>query len=66
MTVVKSCSDRIVDRLLDAGVELIEWSLPSEIFEPRKGAAISHRDLFKFRLSLQDDDALANALRQLR
>lgn len=65
MTVSKGCSDRIVDRLIDVGVPLTEWSLPAELFERPSGPPISHRDLVRFRLTLQDDEAWADAVRQL-
>lgn len=66
MTVAKSCSDRIVDRLIEVGVEMSEWSLPAELFERPDGPPISHRDLVRFRLTLEDDAAWADAVRQLR
>lgn len=65
-TVSKPCSDRIVDRLLDVGVELVEWSLPAEMLERQDGPPINHRDLVRFRLLLEDDEAWIDALRQLR
>jgi hypothetical protein len=56
MSVVKPAEPRIVDLLVASGVELIQWRLPAELFEPHRGAAISHDDLIDFHGLLQTDD----------
>lgn len=55
MSVVKPAEQRIVDLLVASGVELIQWRLPAELFEPHRGAAISHDDLIDFHRLLQTD-----------
>ncbi len=56
MSVVKPAEPRIVDMLVASGVQLVEWRLPAELFEPRTGERITHDDLIDFHHLLQDDD----------
>lgn len=55
MSVAKPAERRIVDLLVASGVELIEWRLPAELFEPHRGEVISHDDLIDFHHLLQSD-----------
>jgi hypothetical protein len=55
MSVVKPAERRVVDMLVASGVELVEWDLPAELFEPRDGAPICHDDLIDFHRLLQND-----------
>ncbi|MET0728620.1 MAG: hypothetical protein ABWZ76_10025 [Acidimicrobiales bacterium] len=55
MSVAKPAEQRIVDLLIASGVELIEWHLPSELFELHAGAPITHDDLIDFHRLLQGD-----------
>lgn len=55
MSVAKPAERRIVDLLVASGVELVEWRLPAELFEPHGGQAISHDDLIDFHHLLQSD-----------
>jgi hypothetical protein len=55
MTVSKRSESRVADLLAASGVEVVHWDLPSELFEPRAGAPITHDDLIDFHLLLQDD-----------
>jgi hypothetical protein len=55
MSVVKPAEPRIVDMLVASGVELVQWRLPAELFEPRGGEPITHDDLIDFHRLLQDD-----------
>src|SRR5688500_6089069 len=56
MSVVKPAEQRIVDLLVASGLELIEWRLPAELFEPHDGAPITHDDLIDFHHLLLEDD----------
>jgi hypothetical protein len=56
MSVVKAAEPRIVDMLVASGVQLVEWKLPAELFEPRGGDPITHDDLIDFHRLLQDED----------
>ena len=56
MSVAKPAEPRIVQMLVASGVQLVEWRLPAELFEPRDGEPISHDDLIDFHRLLQDDD----------
>lgn len=58
MAVVKPAELRVVEILLTAGAELVEWSLPDELFEPHAGDPIDHDDLIDFHRLLQDDNWL--------
>jgi hypothetical protein len=55
MSVAKPAEQRIIDLLVASGVELIEWRLPAELFEPHRGAPICHDDLIDFHKLLQTD-----------
>ena len=55
MSVTKPAEQRIVDLLVASGVELIEWQLPAELFEARRGEAICHDDLIDFHRLLKSD-----------
>ena len=55
MSVVKPAERRIVDMLVASGVQLVNWHLPAELFEPRDGLPITHDDLIDFHRLLQDD-----------
>lgn len=55
MSVSKPAEPRIVDLLVASGVELVEWRLPAELFEPRQGAPITHDDLIDFHRLLQTE-----------
>jgi len=55
MAVAKLVETRVVDMLVAAGVRLVEWRLPAELFEPRQGDPITHDDLIDFHQSLCDD-----------
>ena len=55
MSVAKQAEPRIVEMLVASGVQLVEWRLPAELFEPRDGNPISHDDLIDFHRLLQDD-----------
>lgn len=56
MSVSKPAEQRIVDLLVASGVELIEWRLPAELFEPHGGQPITHDDLIDFHGLLQSED----------
>jgi hypothetical protein len=56
MSVVKPAEQRIVDLLVASGVELIQWRLPAELFEPHYGDPITHDDLIDFHHLLREDD----------
>lgn len=60
--VVRHAEQRTIDLLLAAGVELMTWSLPAELFETRTGDVITHDDLIDFHAMLEDDGALERAL----
>ena len=63
--VVRHAEQRTIDLLLAAGVELMTWALPAELFESHHGDVIDHDDLIDFHALLSDDDAIANALAEL-
>lgn len=55
MSVVKAAEPRVVDMLVASGVQLVQWQLPAELFEPHSGGRITHDDLIDFHHLLQDD-----------
>lgn len=56
----------IIDLLVASGVRLVNWSIPSELYETHSGAPISHDDLLDFHTLLEDEQALAAAIQSLR
>jgi hypothetical protein len=63
--VVRHAEQRTIDLLLAAGVELVTWSLPAELFESHRGAPISHDDLIDFHTFLENDQLLATQMQSL-
>jgi len=55
MSVVKPAEPRVVELLTAAGAEVVEWSLPEELFELHSGDPIDHDDLIDFHRLLQAD-----------
>lgn len=55
MSVAKPAERHVVDLLVSSGVNLVEWSLPAEMFELHLGEPITHDDLIDFHRQLQDD-----------
>lgn len=60
--VVRHAEQRTIDLLVAAGVALMTWTLPAELFEQHDGQIITHDDLIDFHTMLENDEALANAL----
>lgn len=58
LPVVKPAEPRVVELLSAAGVEVVAWSLPEELFELHAGAPIDHDDLIDFHRLLETDDWL--------
>jgi hypothetical protein len=52
----KEASESIVESLTSAGSQLMAWSLPAELEEPKVGPRISHDDLLEFHLALENGD----------
>jgi hypothetical protein len=52
-----------VGELLDAGLIVVAWEMPSEAREPRfAGASLTHDDLLDFHLLLERDSAVWESL----
>jgi len=64
MSVVKPAEQRVVDMLVASGVRLEHWQLPAELFEPRRGAAITYDDLIDFHRLLQGESWFESLLSQ--
>jgi len=59
MAVTKPAESRIVDLLVSSGVELVVWSPPLELREPRPtGERFTHDDLLKLHDLLLDESWL--------
>jgi predicted RNA-binding Zn-ribbon protein involved in translation (DUF1610 family) len=54
LRVAKDASEHVVSLLTDAGVEVVSWTLPAELAEAKRGAAVTHDDLLGFHFALQD------------
>jgi len=54
MSTAKPAAPKTIDLLVAAGVELIEWRLPSELLEPREGGMFTHDDMLDFHVLLDD------------
>lgn len=55
LIVNKEANEAIVESLTHAGSELIAWSMPAELDEPKSGPRINHDDLLEFHLALEGD-----------
>lgn len=62
----RSADAHIIDLLVASGVRLVNWSMPLELFEVHSGSPISHDELLDFHALLDDDAAVADAIRSLR
>lgn len=51
----KEATDSVVESLTSAGAQLVAWSMPAELDEPKSGPRISHDDLLEFHLGLESD-----------
>lgn len=56
LIVNKQANDTVVESLTSAGAQLVAWSLPAELDEPKSGPRISHDDLLEFHMALENDD----------
>jgi hypothetical protein len=54
--VAKDAESHVIDLLVSSGVELRVWRLPSELFEPKFGPAVSWDDVLDFHDLLATDD----------
>jgi hypothetical protein len=52
----KDANDSIVESLTSAGSQLVAWSMPAELDEPKVGPRITHDDLLEFHLALEGGD----------
>ena len=52
----KDANDSIVESLTSAGSQLVTWSMPAELDEPKVGPRITHDDLLEFHLALESDN----------
>jgi hypothetical protein len=52
----KDANDSVVESLTSAGSQLMAWSMPAELDEPKNGPRISHDDLLEFHQALESGD----------
>ena len=62
LIVNKSADERVIKLLVAAGVHVVNWDLPAELYEPKTGAPITHDDLLAFHFALEPDDWLDKAI----
>lgn len=62
LIVNKPAETRVVDLLVSAGVTVVNWDLPAELYEPKSGPAISYDDLLAFHFALESDNWLEQAI----
>lgn len=55
LIVNKPAEPRVIELLVSAGVKVINWDLPAELFEPKSGPAISYDDLLAFHFELASE-----------
>lgn len=51
----KEANDTVVESLSSAGAEVVAWTLPAELEEPKRGPRINHDDLLEFHMALEGD-----------
>jgi hypothetical protein len=65
--VIQLISTWVADRLANAGVAVVVWQLPAELFEPHPdGPPFTHDDLLDFHQAISQRDWLARSLDELR
>lgn len=52
----KEANDSVVESLTSAGSQLVAWTLPAELDEPKVGPKITHDDLLEFHMALEGGD----------
>ena len=62
MRVSKPAAEHVVDALVAAGVSVVRWELPGELWEAKSGPVITHDDLLSFHFELAEDGWLARNL----
>ena len=55
----KPADEHVISLLLSGGVPAQVWSVPAEVLEPRRGAALTYDDLLDLGLALASTDLLA-------
>lgn len=54
LRVSKAAAPHVVETLVAAGVAMIHWELPAELWEPKSGPAVTHDDLLAFHYEIDD------------
>jgi hypothetical protein len=58
----KPAADKVVEVLSTAGVEVVSWTLPQELYETKLGPPISHDDLLAFHIALEGGGGMEDLL----
>jgi hypothetical protein len=66
LIVNKPAEERVIQLLIAAGVAVVNWDMPAELYEPKSGAPITHDDLLAFHFALESDDWLDKAISSWR
>jgi predicted RNA-binding Zn-ribbon protein involved in translation (DUF1610 family) len=65
LLVNKTATEQVVEILVNAGVRVVEWTLPAELTERRDGPAVTHDDLLGFHFALAEPGWLESQLADL-
>ena len=58
LIVNKPAEARVIELLVSAGVKVVNWDLPAELYEQKSGPPITYDDLLAFHFELDSKDWL--------
>ena len=62
LIVNKPAETRVIELLVSAGVRVVNWDLPAELYEPKSGPPITYDDLLAFHFELDSDNWLEQVI----
>jgi predicted RNA-binding Zn-ribbon protein involved in translation (DUF1610 family) len=62
LIVNKPAETRVIELLVSAGVKVLNWDLPAELYEPKCGPTITYDDLLAFHFELKSDNWLEQVI----
>jgi hypothetical protein len=62
LMVNKPAEPRVIELLVSAGVKVVNWDLPAELYEPKLGPPISYDDLLAFHFELNAEGWLEQVI----
>jgi hypothetical protein len=64
LIVNKPAEQRVVELLISAGVPMVRWAMPAELYELKLGPPITYDDLLEFHFQLENANWFEQVLRR--